>query len=275
MRDRRVAADLPAVARARALVEGVLRAVDRSDRVEHRQRRLAARPKCYLDLGQARPRVPLKQDVREVPPLRALPDQGDLARALHGQPILDKRRDLLRRPARQLGQRRSAVPENPGIAVLVCAQGFPGETHGVEELAQRFHRMHIRRVFRVVGDVTGERVRLCMLTLEAGDEQPGFTLGSQDECHRTLRRHECEPDVVQDVGRLEQDHPRQPHLAKVRRQRGCPPFVFGLLNRERHAARSLSRQSGSSSRRRLMRSPTGGCVTKSAPSPSSMNGLIV
>jgi hypothetical protein len=41
------------------------------------------------------------------------------------------------------------------------------------------------------------------------------------------------------------------------------------------AARSFSRQSGSSSRSLRTRSPTGGCVTNSAASPSSRNGLIV
>ena len=38
---------------------------------------------------------------------------------------------------------------------------------------------------------------------------------------------------------------------------------------------SFSRQSGSSSRSRRTRSPTGGCVTNSFASPSSANGLIV
>src|SRR6187200_2835400 len=46
------------------------------------------------------------------------------------------------------------------------------------------------------------------------------------------------------------------------------PFAF-------HAARNLSRQSGSSSRSRRTRSATGGCVTNRPASPSSANGLKV
>ena len=42
-----------------------------------------------------------------------------------------------------------------------------------------------------------------------------------------------------------------------------------------HAARSFSRQSGSSARSRRTRSPTGGCVTNEAASPSSANGFVV
>src|SRR5205085_675503 len=49
--------------------------------------------------------------------------------------------------------------------------------------------------------------------------------------------------------------------------------VFGLL--DPHAARSFSRQSGSSSRKRRMRSATGGCVTNMRARPSSIKGLTV
>ena len=41
------------------------------------------------------------------------------------------------------------------------------------------------------------------------------------------------------------------------------------------AARTFSRHAGSSCRSRRTRSPLGGCVTKSAASPSSANGLAV
>src|SRR5436190_23097871 len=47
------------------------------------------------------------------------------------------------------------------------------------------------------------------------------------------------------------------------------PFAFF------YAARSFSRQSGSSSRSRRRRSASGGCVTNIWTRPSSANGLIV
>jgi hypothetical protein len=72
--DRRVAADLSAVAGTRPVEERILRAVDRSDRIQHCQRRLVARALRDLDLRQPRPRVALQQDVREIAPLRALAD---------------------------------------------------------------------------------------------------------------------------------------------------------------------------------------------------------
>src|SRR3954447_13264386 len=56
------------------------------------------------------------------------------------------------------------------------------------------------------------------------------------------------------------------------------PFYAARISRQQggfQAARSFSRHSGSSSRSRRTRSPTGGCETNSAASPSSADGFVV
>src|SRR5439155_8822891 len=65
-------------------------------------------------------------------------------------------------------------------------------------------------------------------------------------------------------------------LALLRRE-ACGGAAEPRLVRayDRQAARSFSRQVGSSARRRRTRSLTGGCVTNSAARPSSANGLTV
>src|SRR3954449_4531561 len=119
MGNRSVAADLAAVAGACAVEEEALGPVDRADRVEHRQRGLGARTTRHLALREARPRVALEQDVREVSPLGALADQFDLGGALDCHLVLYEAGDRLRRSADELGERRAAVAEHPRIAVLV------------------------------------------------------------------------------------------------------------------------------------------------------------
>ena len=133
--------------------------------------------------------------------------------------------------------------------------------------------MRLRRILGIVGDVLDKRIRLRVLALESRHEHPALAVGVQRERHRPLGRDEREADVVQDVGRIEKHDAVEPFLARIRRElrRSLPVFrLFDL-----HAARSFSRQSGSSSRNRRTRSPTGGCVTNNAASPTSMNGLIV
>ena len=119
------------------------------------------------------------------------------------------------------------------------------------------------------------RVRLCVLPLEPRDEHPAFAFGVQHEGDRTLGRRERKAGVVEDVVRVEEHCPGQLVFAQVLGKARQSLLVFGLLDSEIHAARSFSRQSGSSSRSRRTRSPTGGCVTNSAARPTSRNGLTV
>ena len=102
--NRGIGPDLPAIAGARPFEERVLRAIERADRVEHRQRRLVARALRHFHLGHAGAGVALQENMRKVAPLRALPDEGNLGRALHRQLIFDEGGDLLRGGSRQLGQ---------------------------------------------------------------------------------------------------------------------------------------------------------------------------
>ena len=133
--------------------------------------------------------------------------------------------------------------------------------------------MRLRRVLRVVGNVLDERVRLRVFALQPRHQHASLAVGVQDERHRTLGRHKRETDVIEDIGRIEQDGPVEAELADMPGELLGSLPVFGFL--DLHAARSFSRQSGSSSRNRLTRSPTGGCVTNRAASPTSRNGLIV
>src|SRR5439155_16171875 len=89
---------------------------------------------------------------------------------------------------------------------------------------------------------------------------------------RALGRDEGEAGVVEDVVAVEEDGAGEAALPEPLRERVCPLLELFPANRERHAARSLSRQAGSDSRRRRTRSATGGWVTNSAARPSSANG---
>ena len=210
----------------------------------------------------------------EVAPLRALADQLDFGGALDSHLIFDERRDLLRCRARELCQRRSSIAEHPGIPVLVGSERVL-HAHLGQQAAQRFHWMRLRRVLRVIRDVVDARIRLRVFAFKAGHQHAALALGTQDERDRALGGREREAGVVEDVVRVEEDGPGEPVLAQVLGQARQPLVVLSLLDRERHAARSFSRQSGSSSRSRRTRSPTGGCVTNSAASPTSRNGLMV
>ena len=149
------------------------------------------------------PCVPLQQDVCEIAPLRALADQFDLRRALDRHLILDEGRDLLRGRARQLRQRRTAVAEYPRIPVLVGAERV-GDLHLGQQAPQRFHRVCLRRVLRIVGDMVDACVRLRVLALEARDEHPALALGVEHEGDRSLGGREREAGVVEDVVRVEE-----------------------------------------------------------------------
>ena len=114
-----------------------------------------------------------------------------------------------------------------------------------------------------------------MLAFEPRHEHARVSARRQDEGDRPLGRDEGETAVVEDVAAVEENSASEPVAGEMLCERVQPLPVFVRADRERHAARSFSRQAGSSSRRRRTRSPIGGCVTKSAASPSSMNGLNV
>src|SRR6476660_7299871 len=133
--------------------------------------------------------------------------------------------------------------------------------------------MRLARVLRIVRDLSDQGIRLCVLALQARHEHSALAVGVENESHRPFGRHERETDVVEDVGGVEQRNAVQALLARMLRELRPPLPILGLL--DPHAARSFSRQSGSSSRSRRTRSPTGGWVTKSAAKPTSMNGLMV
>ena len=274
MRDRRVAPDLSAVVGACPVEDEALRSVDRPDRVEHREGRLGARAPGHFALGQPGARISLQQNMREVAPLRALADQVELGRALDRHLILDEGGDLLRRRARELRQRRPPVAEDPRIPVLVGAEGS-GDLHLLEQGAERFHRVRLGGVLRIVRHVVDAGIRLCVLALESRHKHAAFAFRVQDEGDRALGGCERKARVVEDVVGVEEHRACEVALEKVLGQPCQPLLIFRLLDRQAHAARSFSRQSGSSSRSRRTRSPTGGCVTNRAARPTSRNGLMV
>src|SRR3954447_19567686 len=133
--------------------------------------------------------------------------------------------------------------------------------------------MRLSRILRIVRDLLHERICLRVLALEPRHQHPAFAVGVEREGHGALGWDKREADVIQHIGGVEEDDAVEPRVARVRGKARGAFAVFGLL--DLHAARSFSRQAGSSSRNRRTRSPTGGWVTKSAPRPASMNGLMV
>src|SRR4029077_15287648 len=115
----------------------------------------------------------------------------------------------------------------------------------------------------------------CVLALESRYEHAAFAFRAEDEGDRALGGCERKARVVEDVVGVEENRTCELALEKVLSQPCQPLLIFRLLDRQshRHAARSFSRQSGSSSRSRRTRSPTGGCVTKSAARPSTATGF--
>ena len=120
-------------------------------------------------------------------------------------------------------------------------------------------------------------VRLRVLHLEPRDEHAAAAVRHERERDRPLGRDEREARVVENVVGVEEHGAGEAARAQSFGERLAPRLVLLRPDRERQAAslRSFSRHAGSSARNRRTRSPTRGCVTKSAASPSSMNGLIV
>ncbi len=167
--DCRVAADLAAVARDGAGVPEALPAVEGTDRVEHRRRRLCRGAVLDLRLGDTGTRVALQQSVREVPPLAALAQQRELGLALDRHLILDDIRDRRRRSRNEVGQRRPAIAEHPRVAVVVGAEPS-ANPESREELDERLHRMPLTGELIVVCDLGHRGVRLRVLELESRHE---------------------------------------------------------------------------------------------------------
>src|SRR5215510_12407846 len=108
--------------------------------------------------------------------------------------------------------------------------------------------------------------------VEFSSAQEPHTLGghSGGETPLPIPNREVKPASADGTRRAISRESRTPPIFFAHRLRGR-----GLSSWERaQAARSLSRHSGSSSRNRRTRSPTGGCVVKSAANPSSANGFV-
>jgi hypothetical protein len=146
--------------------------------------------------------------VRQVPPLRALPEQRDLGVALDHHLILDDVRDV-----HELAEAGPSIAEDPGVAVRVGTEWL---AHGerVEQVAERLHRVTLARVLVVVGDLLHRAVRLRVLDLEARDEHPAVPVLREHEGNRTLGRDELEARVVEDVVRVEQHRAGEPALVE-------------------------------------------------------------
>ena len=231
MRDRRASTDLAAVAGVRAADDRVLAAVERPERLEHRRRRLVRRALRHFRLREADPRVLLQEPVREIPPLRALADEGELGLRLHGHLRLDEGNDADDLAARQLGQRRALVAEDPRIAVLVGAD-LAGNAHGGERIGQRMLRSRIARVLVVMGDALDAGRAARVLHLQAWHEHRPLALGRDRERDRPLGGNEREPGVVEDVVRIEEHGAGERRggevLAEPLDARSCAPRAIWL-----------------------------------------------
>jgi hypothetical protein len=232
VRDRRVAPDLAAVARRRAAIEEALRAVDRADRVEHRERRLVARARRDLGLGHSGPRVALEQRVREMPPANALPDERDLRLGLDRHLLLDPVRDPDDGRARELAERRPAVAEDPRVPVLVrpdaVAQPERGDGGG-----DRLFRARVARVLEVVLDAVEHRLRLGVLDLEPRHDERALPVRAEHERDRPFSRDERKAGVVQDVVRVEEHDAAQVVVGECLEERGAPGAMLVGGDRDR------------------------------------------
>ena len=140
----------------------------------------------------------------EVPPADALTDERDLGIGLHRHLPLDLFDDADDGGAGELGKRRAAVAEDPGVAVVVRADrsGEPGIGERPREgiLGRR-----VARILEVVLDAIDRRPRLRVLDLEPGNHERSRSVRAEDEGDRPLGRRKCEARVVEDVVGVEQD----------------------------------------------------------------------
>ncbi len=149
------------------------------------------------------------------------------------QLILDEgahRHDL---PPDQLAERRTAIAENPRIAVVVrrdLGVGVADHAHVADQPLERFGRVRIVRVLDVVIDPVDQRVGFGVLAFEPGHEQAAFAARAHDEGNRALGRDEGESAVVEDVGAVEQHDARQTVDLQVVEQLGAARFVFRLAD---------------------------------------------
>ena len=141
--------------------------------------------------------------MREVPPAHALADERDLGLGLDRHLRLDPAGDAGHGCAGELRQRRPAVAEDPGIAVLVGADRSR-EPEVVDGRGEHVLRPRVAGILEVVVDAVERRARLRVLELEAwGDERPR-AVRAENERDRPLGRDEGEARVVEDVRRIEE-----------------------------------------------------------------------
>ncbi len=154
--------------------------------------------------------------MREVAPAAALADQRDLGLGLDRHLLLDLGRDSHDRCSRELAERRPAVPEDPGVAVLV---GPDLSTHSERRQSRLESDLGawIAGVLEVVLDTVEHRLGLGVLDLEPGNDERSLPLAAQDERDRPLGRREREARVVEDVVGIEEDDPRDLLRAEVAR----------------------------------------------------------
>ena len=147
--------------------------------------------------------------MREVAPAHALADERHLGVRLDRHLRLDLLDDANDGGARELRERRPAVPEDPRVAVLVCTDR-PGEAQLGRASSRGRLGTGVARILEVVLDPVERRLRLCVLDLEPGNDERARPVGAEDECDRPLRRHEGEAGVVEDVVRVEEDDAGEP-----------------------------------------------------------------
>ncbi len=203
MRESPRSADLAAIPGARAAEEEALPAVDLADRVQHRERRLVARALGDLGLRRADARVALKHPLREVSPAHALADEGDLRVGLHCHLPLDLFDDADDGGAGELGERRTSVAEDPGVAVVVGADRGRRACGG-ECPRERVLGPRVARVLEVVLDPVDRRIRSACSTSSLEPPASGFrpSRGRGRSGARSAQMRAC---LVADVVRIEQD----------------------------------------------------------------------
>ena len=155
--------------------------------------------------------------MREVPPADALTDERDLGIGLHRHLPLDLFDDADDGGAGELGERRTAVAEDPGVAVLVGADRSREAGVG-ERPREGILGPRVARVLEVVLDPVDRRLRSACSTSSLGTTSVRGSVRAEDEGDRALGRRKCEARVVEDVVRVEQDDPGEARRLRLAEQ---------------------------------------------------------
>ncbi len=235
MRDGGIAPNLAAVASPSPAGKIALRPVDGADGVEHCQGGFQAGPAADLRLGGPDPGIALQEHVRQVAPLDALFDQGDLGGTLDHHLVFDEGGQVYGRFPDHLRERRAAVAQNPRVAVGICTQRTV-DPHLHEHLLKSLHRMRCVGIFKVMSDMIDHRIGFGVLGFQPGNEQAALPFGIHHKGDRPLGWNEGEPGIVQDVVAVEQHHTAQALRLQVLQQALCPGSIFflGYLDRGLH-----------------------------------------